>query len=50
MQMAQITLRKAAASCRAARDAGTAPICIGESSYRPSLASAGDGVACEPHI
>lgn len=34
-------------SCAAARDAGAAPLRVGEPGYRPGLDRDGDGVACE---
>lgn len=35
-------------SCRAARDAGHAPIFAGQPGYREELDADGDGIACEP--
>ena len=34
-------------NCTAARDAGAAPIYIGQPGYRPALDGDGDGIACE---
>jgi len=35
--------------CDAAREAGTAPIYIGEPGYRSGMDGDGDGIACEPY-
>src|ERR1043165_9203986 len=35
-------------NCDAARNAGVAPIRIGEPGYRPELDADSDGIACEP--
>jgi hypothetical protein len=37
------------AKCSAAREAGTAPIYVGEPGYRPEFDGDNNGVACEPY-